>query len=258
MKVTYIYHSSFLVELDSVNLLFDYYKGKIPVMDCKKPLIVFASHAHGDHFSKKIFELGDLYENIHYVLSDDINIEAVPSQCKNNVLFVNANGTWESEDIINSGFINIGTSKKMIVNKEIENKKIKIETFRSTDEGVAFWICCEGKTIYHAGDLHFWFWKEEGDDWNQMIANQYHAEIEKLRGRHANLAFLVLDPRQEEDFYLGMNDFMKVVSVDHIVPMHCWGDYSVIPKMKALDCSMSYREQIAEIEKEGDTFEWNN
>lgn len=235
MKVTYIYHSSFLVELDSVNLLFDYYKGEIPTMDLEKPLIVFASHVHGDHFSKKIFKLMESHSNIQYILSDDIEEKNIPSHCREKVLFVHPNEKWKQEI-----------------------PELEIETFHSTDEGVAFWICCEGKTIYHAGDLHFWFWKGECDEWNQMIADQYHKEIGKLKGRHANIAFLVLDPRQEEAFYFGINDFMKIVSADHIVPMHCWGDYSVISKMKQLSCARSYQERIAEIQKEGDTFEWNN
>ncbi|MCI6676312.1 MAG: MBL fold metallo-hydrolase [Clostridiales bacterium] len=235
MKVTYIYHSSFLAELDSVTMLFDYYKGNIPKIDSNKPFFVFASHAHGDHFSNKILELADQYPNIQYILSDDINENKIPVHCKNKVRFVKPNET--------------------IV---LEKQSMTIETLRSNDEGVAFWICCEGKTIYHAGDLHYWFWREEDDERNRMIVRQYEAELEKLRGRHANVAFVVLDPRQKDDFFIGMNELMKVISADHIVPMHCWGDYSVIEKIKQLPCSASYRDRIAQIQKEGETFEWNN
>lgn len=235
MKVTYIYHSSFLAELDSVTMLFDYYKGNIPKIDANKPFFVFASHAHGDHFSNKILELADQYPNIQYILSDDIDEHKIPVHCKNKVRFVKPNET--------------------IV---LEKQSMTIETLRSNDEGVAFWICCEGKTIYHAGDLHYWFWRGEDDERNRMIVCQYEAELEKLRGRHANVAFVVLDPRQKDDFFIGMNELMKVISADHIVPMHCWGDYSVIEKIKQLPCSASYRDRIVQIQKEGETFEWNN
>lgn len=44
MKVTFIYHSSYFVELDHCCLLFDYYQGDIPQVG--KPLYVFASHSH--------------------------------------------------------------------------------------------------------------------------------------------------------------------------------------------------------------------
>ena len=52
MKITYIHHSSFMAELDHAVLLFDYFEGNIPETDREKPLFVFASHRHGDHFSR--------------------------------------------------------------------------------------------------------------------------------------------------------------------------------------------------------------
>ena len=55
LKVTYIYHSGFLVETERSYLLFDYWKGEIPPLDYKKELYIFASHAHRDHFSEDIF-----------------------------------------------------------------------------------------------------------------------------------------------------------------------------------------------------------
>lgn len=43
-KVTYIGHSGFSVELRKVVLLFDYYRGEIPVFSEDASLYVFASH----------------------------------------------------------------------------------------------------------------------------------------------------------------------------------------------------------------------
>ncbi len=54
MKVTFILHSGYFVELDSCCLLFDYWRGDIPQSD--KPLYVFASHHHEDHFSPEVFK----------------------------------------------------------------------------------------------------------------------------------------------------------------------------------------------------------
>lgn len=45
MKVIFIDHSGFLVELEKCVLLFDYYKGEIPKIEGKK-WYVFASHFH--------------------------------------------------------------------------------------------------------------------------------------------------------------------------------------------------------------------
>ena len=55
MKITYIHHSSFSVELDNTILLFDYFKGNLPSFDKNKKLYVFSSHSHHDHFDESIF-----------------------------------------------------------------------------------------------------------------------------------------------------------------------------------------------------------
>ncbi len=41
LKVTFLYHSAFLVELSHCSLLFDWYGGAIPAFDRHKPLYVF-------------------------------------------------------------------------------------------------------------------------------------------------------------------------------------------------------------------------
>lgn len=72
MKVSYIGHSGFAVELAGCTLLFDYYQGVFPPFALDKPLYVFASHAHQDHFNFAIFELGKAHPNVTYILSRDI------------------------------------------------------------------------------------------------------------------------------------------------------------------------------------------
>ena len=76
--VTYIEHSCFLVETTECYLLFDYYCGEVPLpaLDPAKPLLLFNSHAHHDHFSKDIFALRDRYPSAHFVLSADIPVPA--------------------------------------------------------------------------------------------------------------------------------------------------------------------------------------
>lgn len=54
MRVTFLAHDGFLIELDSVCLLFDWWKGALPPLP-DKPLLVFVSHRHADHFSRKSF-----------------------------------------------------------------------------------------------------------------------------------------------------------------------------------------------------------
>lgn len=72
MKITYIGHSGFAVELAGCALLFDYYEGTLPAFNSEKPLYVFSSHAHRDHFNFDIFRLRETHPDVTYILSRDI------------------------------------------------------------------------------------------------------------------------------------------------------------------------------------------
>lgn len=230
MKVTYIHHSAFLVETDSACLLFDYFQGTLPDIPEDKPLYVFASHRHPDHFSKVIFNLAESHKDIHYILSFDIWRKRIPEPERDKTVFLNPGETWT-------------------------DRGLTVEAFRSTDEGVAFWCQTDGLSIYHAGDLNHWYWEGEEEEWNRDMTNAYREEIGKMRGRSAHVAFLPLDPRLGDAFYLGIDDFMKEVNVNHIFPMHFWGEYDVAKRLKQNPCSERYRDRLIEIEREGQTFE---
>jgi Predicted Zn-dependent hydrolases of the beta-lactamase fold len=72
MKITFIEHSGFMVEMEHTVLLFDYYHGKIPTFDKNKMLYVFVSHSHADHYNPVIWELKEQYEKVQYIISDDV------------------------------------------------------------------------------------------------------------------------------------------------------------------------------------------
>jgi len=76
MKLTYIFHSGFVLEADRSILVFDYWMDPAHVMESvllsKKPLYVFSSHFHEDHFTRDIFEWRKQKRNITYILSKDI------------------------------------------------------------------------------------------------------------------------------------------------------------------------------------------
>lgn len=229
MKITYIHHSAFFVETETASLLFDYFEGALPAIPADKPLYVFSSHRHGDHFSEKIFELAKTNEKITFILSSDIWEKRVPADLRDRAVFLGPDEVW------NDGVLNV-------------------ETYKSTDEGVAFWCKADGKEIYHAGDLNHWYWEGEDEQWNADMTKAYRAEIEKMRGRKADVAFLPLDLRLEQWFYLGIDDFMKVVDVDVIFPMHLWERFDAVQKLKALPCSETYRDRLMEISAMGQSF----
>lgn len=238
MKITYIHHSSFAVELSSAVFLFDYYEGPLPEFPEEKMLFVLASHFHSDHFSPVIFDLAEKREKIRYILSNDISERKVPEKLREKVRFVKA-------------------GEKLLFTSELRPAAefpVVLETFKSTDEGVAFWISCEGAEIYHAGDLNNWWWEGEDKAWNHNMAANYKREMEKLSGRSADVAFVPLDPRQEQWFYLGMQGFMEKVDAKHVFPMHFWKDYSIIETMKNHPASSGWRERIMTIKEEGEEF----
>ncbi len=40
---------------------------------------------------------------------------------------------------------------------------------------------------------------------------------------------------------------MKNTDTKVAIPMHCWGDYSVIKKLKELECSKLYKDRVVDI-----------
>jgi len=206
MKLTYIHHSCFLLETESASLLFDYTEGALPPFAVNKSLYIFSTHRHGDHFSEKIFSLGQGVANIQYLLSFDIPKERIPDVLEKNVHFLE----------INSSYL-VG--------------ELKILTFKSTDEGIALVIEVEGKTIYYAGDLNHWHWEGEPEWWNLQMAKDYLAEVEKLP-KKLDLAFVPVDPRLGKSFSLGSVELLAHSAVSLLVPMHFWGDFSVCEKLQ--------------------------
>ena len=224
MKITYIHHSSFLVELKQLSLLFDYFQGDVKLPE-GKPAVIFASHRHGDHFSPVIFDFAKERQDVYYVLSDDIWEKRTPSGLRERILFAGPGQEFSLPWL--SG--------------------ISVRTFKSTDEGVAFLIRSPEGVIYHAGDLNNWQWEGEPKDWNRNMEVNYHRQLEAMKNEKIDVAFVPLDPRQGKDFYRGMDDFMKMVGAARVFPMHCWDDFTVISRLKAMEESKDYRDRIMEI-----------
>ena len=238
MKVEFIKHSSFCVELDRCILLFDYYKGILPEFNREKALIVFVSHRHEDHFSRKIFELENKYKRIYYIISDDIDKSAVTEN--KNVNFIGA-----GEDRT----YNYGEGQ------------IRVRTLKSTDEGVAFLLDVEGRRIYFGADLNYWYWKEEGSEWNDSQKQAYSEELGKLKAmiekdsKGIELAFAVLDNRQQEHAYLGITYFMQLVGAKYVFPMHINGSLDIIDKLKACPDMKGFSDRIIGIKNDNEVFD---
>ena len=73
MRVTFLAHDGFFIELDQVCLLFDWWKGVLPPLS-DKPLLVFVSHRHEDHFNPAVFALADRKADIQFLLGSDFHL----------------------------------------------------------------------------------------------------------------------------------------------------------------------------------------
>lgn len=239
IKVNYLYHSGFSVELDKSVLVFDYYKGDAPVVPQDKKLVVFASHKHGDHFQLSTLKWGEeISENTRYFFGNDIKLSESYLERKGIT-----SKLLERAERLHGG-----------EHFELPQQDLKVETLRSTDEGVAFLVQTEGISIYHAGDLNYWYWEGEAKSWNDKMASDYRAEIDKIAGRHFDLAFVPLDSRLEGGYHLGMDYFLEKVDADMIFPMHMWEDYRVIEKYKKTETGRKSAGKIADISEQNREF----
>ena len=208
MNITYIYHSSFLVETNRFYYLFDYETGTLPEMDTQKPIFVLSSHGHDDHYNPEVFSILVTVgmKHVRAVLSDDIEDDEIPAGV--NVLSVSP------EQVYDLG------------------PQLKLTTFRSTDLGVAFLIEDQKELFYHAGDLNDWFWEGEPDSFNDQMTANYRQQIgllaQKLNGRELDGAFVVLDPRQEKAYDRGLCYFLENVPAKQVFPMHYWENPEII------------------------------
>ncbi|WP_101772747.1 MBL fold metallo-hydrolase [Peptostreptococcus faecalis] len=202
MNLKYIHHSGFLLKMDNCNIIFDYFKGEVEELDKKKRLYVFCSHAHPDHFNENIFNMFRNYDDVFFILSDDIK----PSDSENAKL-----------------------AYYVAPNKKYNIGDINIETFESTDEGVAFLIEVENKVVYHAGDLNWWTWVGfESEEEFDIMTDRFKREIEKIKNKNIDLAMVPLDPRQGERYDWGLSYFLEMTNTKNIVPMHLWNKYNII------------------------------
>lgn len=219
MNITYIGHSGFLIEWENSYWLFDYYTGEIPALKPDKKLYVFASHKHGDHFNPSIFRLKEQYPETLFILSSDIRI------VKANV------GKYGVGEEMLDHIITVKPHKEYEIPDNDQNI-IKLETLKSTDCGVAFILNYKGKTIYHAGDLNHWIWKEETKQSNNDMTAKFNMEMKHLEDRRIDVAFAPLDPRQEEWYYLGIEKLLNTAKVGMVFPMHYWGKPEIILQFK--------------------------
>lgn len=248
MKVIFLHHSSFLVELERYVFIFDYFGGDrvngfhftgvLPQLDADKQILVFASHKHQDHFDMDNLRLADEYPDVRFVFSKD---------CKMTHNFLEKHG-----------FDRTVADRITYVapDRTYEVGGAEIRTLASTDAGVAFCVRAEDRLIYHAGDLNWWYWDGVGEIINGRMEKGFKRAMRQIENLHFNLAFVPLDPRLGSDAFKGFHYFMRHIDADHVFPMHMWQDYSLIAKYQSRTDNDYFLSRIVKIDRENQVFDF--
>jgi L-ascorbate metabolism protein UlaG (beta-lactamase superfamily) len=205
MTLTYLYHSGFAIENDNIVVIIDFFKDSLgrtkgvvhdSLLKKNKPMYVLASHAHPDHFNADILNWNNANSTIQYIFSQDIADSKKVSG--KDIHFLNKSGIFKDNNLT-------------------------MQAYGSTDIGISFLIKIDGKSIFHAGDLNNWHWKDESTE--EEAANcerAYLQELEELTTDypHINLALFPVDPHLGTDYMLGAKQFIDRIRVDYFAPMH--------------------------------------
>lgn len=241
MKGWYLDHSGVAVKTQNHLLLFDLFgdilnweqggglgEGRLnPEQIAGEDVLIFVSHEHEDHFDPKIFELKKHLKKVRYVLPEEFD------EVIDDAVFVHSNMSVQLDDC-------------------------KITTFDSTDIGVAYLVEIDGKLIYHAGDLNWWHWEGEEEEFNLDQQRRYQQQMKLLSRevgkREIDLAFVPVDPRLEDDCLRGVTCFAQNVNAKAIVPIHFWGDPSVFDRIQTAEQARFFADKIVCLHQRGDSF----
>ncbi|MEG0069170.1 MAG: MBL fold metallo-hydrolase [Cetobacterium sp.] len=214
-ELYYIYHSCFALETKNYFLIFDYFKMPLKeknddisledkILQTDKKVIIFSSHNHHDHFNKDIFNWKNLNSSITYILSSDITIE-------------NKQGNYFR---LNKG-------------ETLELDGISLTTYDSTDIGVSFLIKVDGIKVFHAGDLNWWYWKDDTKEEERAMREHFQGIVGKVsEHQDIDLALFPIDPRLEEFCFLGGEYFANKVHPKIMVPMHFDDNFFITEEFK--------------------------
>lgn len=209
LKVTYLDHSGFAVTTDDAILVFDFFRDpshalhKLLNEHPMLPVTFFVSHHHPDHFNTDIFEMAQNHQRT-YVLSNDELPQNVPS----NLRVAGMSPGDAIEDIPGAQ---------------------RVKAYGSTDVGVSYLVTTkQGKTIFHAGDLNLWHWRDENTPKEAVKASQDFTKVlnritEEVKA--VDVAMFPVDPRQGTNFAEGAKRFTDAIQVTNFFPMHFWGRY---------------------------------
>lgn len=201
MRIYFLHHSAVCVIFDKTLLIFDYYlhnddkhieDGHISKEDiaCFERVYVFVSHSHHDHFNPAIFDWAS--PRVTYIL--DSTVEQAPQDA----VVLRPGETYNDESIY-------------------------AREFGSTDCGGSFYVNINGTSLFHAGDLNDWHWKDEGNKrYSRVMTKMFDREIAYLEEHvaHIDYAFFPVDKRMGFGHDAGARKFIEIIKPDVLIPIH--------------------------------------
>lgn len=219
MKVTFICHSCFLVETAECYYLFDYHKGELPALETEKPLLVFVSHSHQDHYNPAVFailrQMG--MKKVGAIFPNDIKLKNYPEGWE---LLKEREVTARNctdMDVLNDHIFKVYHSQEYDL-----PCRTHIRTLLSTDSGVAYLLTCPEGTFYHAGDLNDWITEDTPDAERRQMTGSFRAALRPLKDTSIDYACLPLDPHLGCHYADGFLYFLQHIGAKKVYPMHFW------------------------------------
>lgn len=194
----FLHHSGFMLELETMILVFDYYLDPLKRLEDRlektdKPVYFFVSHVHGDHFNRAIRKFEKrasgyfLHRDCHLALADE------------------------------------GLLHEMDVGETVNEGPLSVHMYGSTDAGGSYMVEAEGLTIFHAGDLNWWHWAGEGDSENREARDWFFRELSCIKEKEVDIAMLPVDARQQAAREWGVKAYLSHFSAGLLIPMHAFG-----------------------------------
>lgn len=194
----FLHHSGFMLELETMILVFDYYLDPLKRVEDRlektdKPVYFFVSHVHGDHFNRAIRKFEKrasgyfLHRDCHLALADESLLH------------------------------------EMDVGETVNEGPLSVHMYGSTDAGGSYMIEAEGLTIFHAGDLNWWHWAGEGDSENREARDWFFRELSCIKEKEVDIAMLPVDARQQAAREWGVKAYLSHFSAGLLIPMHAFG-----------------------------------
>ena len=99
-----------------------------------------------------------------------------------------------------------------------------MNAYGSTDEGVSFYVDFAGITLFHAGDLNLWHWRDESSVTEIESAERaFYDCVAPIPKQKIDVAFFPVDPRQGSMYDAGAGYFIMTVKPRFFIPMHFQG-----------------------------------